>query len=94
MKISDDFRYELTRYKAQGGKKSRKEQVNRVYLFLEYCAKQYNIKAPDQIGRKQVYCWLSESKTDSQRRDRYYAVVLLWKMLGRGKPTFVSYKSD
>jgi len=92
MVIDDDLAFQLRRRARQGGKTSRRRQVLRVWQFLRW-AEQRGVNAPQQIGKRHVHQWLAEEVSADTRRDRYYAVRLLWQMLGRGEPDFVSYRA-
>jgi len=91
MLIPQELDHELRLHARQGGKTSRRRQVDRVRQLIRWCGSQ-GVRRPDQIGKRHVHQWLAEAPSDATRRDRYYAVRLLWQLLGRGEPTFVSYR--
>jgi hypothetical protein len=68
----------------KGGKTSRRRQAGRVRQFLVFCRAQ-GVQAPDQVGKRHVYQWYETlpSAAPTTLRDRYYAVRLIWEILGR-----------
>lgn len=86
MKKSDDLNFALLQHKKKGGKASRRRQVMRIEQFLKFFAGR-GIRAPEQTGRRHVFEWYEEGNlSEATLRDRYYAVKLLWELLGRGDP--------
>ncbi|MDD5387963.1 MAG: hypothetical protein PHD37_01355 [Gallionellaceae bacterium] len=41
---------------------------------------------PEQIGKRHVHEYLEQSMAETTRRDHYYAICLLWEMMGRPTP--------
>jgi hypothetical protein len=81
-----NIEYELNAYARKGGKTSRRRQVARVRQFIKFC-RDLGIREPGQIGKKHVWAWYDEQNlSPSTLRDRFYAVSLLWDLLGRGTP--------
>lgn len=81
-----DLEHRLRLHAAKGGKTSRRRQADRVRQLVEWCRAQ-GARSPDQIGRRHVWDWYEGVQAPSSLRDRYYAVVLLWRLLGRaGQP--------
>ncbi|MDG4868707.1 hypothetical protein P8631_11915 [Guyparkeria sp. 1SP6A2] len=91
MMVSLEIEDGLRRHGRKGGKKSRRRQVAKVRQFLSWCD-QRGVNSPQQIGKRHVHLWIGEAKADTSHRDRYYAVRLLWQILGRGEPEFVGYR--
>jgi hypothetical protein len=81
----NELEHRLHLHCRKGGKSSRRRQVARVRQFLDFCCSQGGVKAPDQIGRRHVHEWFESLpvSASSTMRDRYYAVRLLWSLLGR-----------
>ena len=52
-------------------------------IFLRYCQKQ----EVNQIGKKDVYNFFNyyNKLSDTTKRDYYYAIRILWKLLDRPK---------
>lgn len=83
---ASDLEFQLTMHARRGGKISRRRQVARVRQFLAFC-RGLGVRHPDQIGKRHIYEWFEECKlSQTTLRDRYYAVCLLWELLGRGSP--------
>jgi len=85
MKLCDDLQFALRSHAKRGGKTSRRRQIQRIEQFLQFCAAQ-GVRAPEQIGKRHVYAWYETGGAPATLRDRYYAVQLLWTLIGRGKP--------
>ncbi|WP_041656266.1 hypothetical protein [Marinobacter nauticus] len=78
---SNTLNFRLKSYAKKGGKKHRHRQVQRVYKFLKYCG-----CPADQIGNRHVRKFFEDNfMAQSTKRDYYYAIKLLWLMLGRQK---------
>ncbi len=78
--------YQLITHARKGGKASRRRQTKRVKQFLQFCRSR-GVRGPDQIGTAHVFEWYKEFDfASSTLRDRYYAICLLWELLGRGLP--------
>lgn len=83
----DELEYRLKTHARKGGKTSRRRQVDRVRQFLKFCRDRFQVRGPDQIGKIHIFKWYEELElAESTRRDRHYAVALLWDVLGRGVP--------
>lgn len=93
MRLPTEIEVALRRYSRKGGKTARRRQVDRVWQFLDWCATQ-GLNSPQQVGKRHVHEWLDEAKSKTTRRDRYYAIRLLWDLMGRGEPTFVDYRGS
>lgn len=82
----NELEYQLITHARKGGKTSRRRQVARIRQFLAYC-KALGVRAPDQIGKNHVWKWYEEGNVSATTlRDRFYAVSLLWTIIGRGEP--------
>ncbi len=82
--------YLLTSWGRKGGKISRRRQIKRVRQFLDFCRTQ-GVRGPDQAGNRHAYEWYREvALAEATLRDRYYAMRLLWTLLGRGDPPHFS----
>lgn len=82
----NELEYQLTTYARKGGKTSRRRQVARVRQFLSFC-KDLGVRGPDQIGKNHVWKWYEDGNLSAVTlRDRFYSVLLLWTILGRGEP--------
>lgn len=81
--IRRDLDHRLTLYAAKGGKTSRRRTVRRVRRFIAFCQ-----RPAEQIGRRQVYAFFEQHRfSPTTQRDYYYAIALLWRLLGRsGEP--------
>jgi hypothetical protein len=81
--IRRELRHQLHLYARKGGKKSRRRQVERIEIFVEWCH-----RPAEQIGRRQVHEFFEAHQfAPTTARDYYYAVCKLWTLLGRvGKP--------
>jgi hypothetical protein len=79
-----ELEHRLRLHCRKGGKTSRRRQADRLRQFLDFC-RSTGVKAPDQVGRRHVYEWYESlpSAAPATLRDRYYAVRLLWEILGR-----------
>lgn len=85
MRLRQDLQDALRRHTRKGGKTSRRRQVDRIYQFLGFCSVK-GIRAPEQIGKRHVHEWFEESDfSASTLRDKFYAVSLLWEIMGRGQ---------
>lgn len=85
---TDELEYQLSVHARKGGKITRRRQIKRVRNFLVFCRSK-GVKGPDQIGKSHVWQWYEENVwSESAQRDHYYAISLLWKLLGRGKPPY------
>lgn len=81
-----ELNYLLQAHARKGGKTSRRRQVARVKQFLAFC-RRHGVREPDQIGKRHVFEWYAEKRLAATTlRDRFYAVSLLWDLLGRGEP--------
>lgn len=77
--ISRELDHRLKRYAAKGGKTSRRATVRRVRSFITFCQ-----RPAEQIGRQQVYEFFEHHQlSPTTQRDYYYAIVLLWRLVGR-----------
>lgn len=82
----NEIDYALKRYARKGGKVSRRRQAARVEQFLAFCSS-HGVREPNQIGKRHVYLWFEEGAFAATTiRDKFYAVALLWELLGRGEP--------
>ncbi|WP_286715712.1 hypothetical protein [Marinobacter sp. tcs-11] len=78
---STSLNFRLKNYSKKGGKKHRNRQLQRIYKFIKYCD-----CPPDQIGNRHVTKFFEDNiMAQSTKRDYYYAIKLLWHMLGRNK---------
>lgn len=82
-RLSVEMRHRLSLYATKGGKTSRRNTIDRIARFVDWCGRR-----PEQIGRKQVHEFFrSHNWAPSTARDYYYAICLLWDFLGRpGRP--------
>jgi hypothetical protein len=81
-----EIEHQLNLHASKGGKASRKRQCDRVRSFMAFC-KGKGVRGPDQIGKRHVYEWYEDGGfAESTLRDRFYAVSLLWSIIGRGSP--------
>jgi hypothetical protein len=76
--LPPEWRHKLNLYARRGGKTSRRRTVRRIEAFVAWCGCQ-----PEQIGRRHVYAFLEQPLAQTTRRDYYYAILLLWELLGR-----------
>lgn len=81
--IPRDIRYALHQHAGKGGKTARRRQLKRVEEFVAWCGCD-----PRQIGRGHVHRYFSEKGfAPTTARDHYYAIRLLWRVMGRaGEP--------
>lgn len=81
--LSRELDHKLKLYAAKGGKTSRRATVRRVRHFIDACQ-----RPAEQIGRRQVYEFFEQQRfSPTTQRDYYYAIALLWRLLGRsGEP--------
>lgn len=81
--IRRELRHKLNLYARKGGKRSRRRQVERIELFVEWCH-----RPAEQIGRRQVHEFFEAQKfAPTTARDYFYAICQLWVLLDRaGKP--------
>lgn len=78
--LNSDLKHRLNLYARKGGKKSRRHTVARIERFLLACH-----CPPEQIGRRQVHEFFERNAfARTTARDYYYAIRLLWRLLGRG----------
>ena len=78
--IHRELRHKLHLYARKGGKKSRRRQVERIELFVEWCH-----RPAEQIGRRQAHEFFqAHNFAPTTARDYYYAICKLWTLLGRG----------
>lgn len=82
----DDLEHCLRLHAARGGPQSRRRQVMRARQWLAWC-RAHGVRQPDQIGRRHVWEWYRADGplSAATMRDRYYAVRLVWRLLGRGE---------
>lgn len=77
--ISRTLDHRLKRYAAKGGKASRRATVRRVRTFITFCQ-----RPAEQIGKRQVHEFFERTPlSQTTRRDYYYAIALLWRLLDR-----------
>jgi len=79
--IDRQLDHRLKLYAAKGGKTSRRNTVRRIRNFVEFCQ-----RPAAQIGRRQVYEFFEAHEHEispTTQRDYYYAIALLWRLLGR-----------
>ncbi|WP_299314755.1 hypothetical protein [uncultured Halomonas sp.] len=81
--LSRELDHQLKLYAAKGGKTSRRSTVRRARRFIAFCQ-----RPAEQIGRRQVYEFFEQHQlSPTTQRDYYYAIALLWRLLGRsGEP--------
>ena len=79
--LTPEWRHKLNQYARRGGKTSRRRTIQRIEAFVAWCGCR-----PEQIGRRQVFEYLEQPMAETTRRDHYYAIRLLWAMLGRPVP--------
>lgn len=77
--IPPDIRHALNQHACRGGKTARRRQVRRVEQFVRWCG-----CPPHQTGKKHVHLYFEEmSFSTTTARDHWYAIRLLWRLLGR-----------
>jgi hypothetical protein len=81
MKLPPEWRHKLNQYARQGGKTSRLRTVQRIQAFVTWCGRR-----PEQIGKRHVHEFLERPMAESTRWDYYYAILVLWDLLGRPVP--------
>lgn len=86
--IPRHIRHALNLHAAKGGKQSRRRQVKRIEEFVTWCGCD-----PRQIGRGHVHRFFAAKGYEAiTARDYWYAIRLLWRILGRSgappKPDF------
>lgn len=80
--ISPELRHQLNLYAARGGKTSRRRTVERIEQFVIWCGCR-----PQQIGKRHVHQFFEAHRfAVSTARDHWYAIRVLWRLLGRGEP--------
>lgn len=81
--IPRDIRHALHQHAAKGSKAARRRQLKRIEEFVDWCE-----CSPFQMGRGHVNRYFSEkSYAPSTARDHWYAIKLLWQVMGRpGEP--------
>jgi hypothetical protein len=81
--IPPELRHALNLHAARGGKQWRRREVRRVEAFVRWCGCD-----PRQIGKGHVRRYFETKVTGSTtQRDHWYAICLLWRILGRpGRP--------
>lgn len=79
MRLPLELRHRLNLYARKGSKTSRRRQVRRLEEFVAWCGCD-----PRQIGKRHVYQYFAaHAFAPSTARDHWYAVRLLWLILGR-----------
>lgn len=79
--ISRGLDHRLKLYAAKGSKASRRATVRRVRRFIDFCQ-----RPAEQVGRRQVHEFYEQNAfSPSTQRSYYYAICLLWRLLGRSR---------
>lgn len=86
--IPQHIRHALRLHAAKGGKQWRRREVRRIEAFVAWCSCD-----PRQIGRGHVHRFFAAKGYEGiTARDYWYAIRLLWRILGRSgdppKPDF------
>lgn len=77
--IPREIQHQLRLHATRGGKTSRRRQVKRAEQFISWCGCD-----PRQIGRGHVHRYFrAQGLAPSTARDHWYAIRLLWQVLGR-----------
>ena len=77
--LPPQIHHSLKLHASKGSKKSRRRQLNRVRNFVRYCGCD-----PRQIGARHVHQFFAERDyAATTARDYWYAIALLWRVLGR-----------
>lgn len=83
-------------YVSKGGKRNRNQQRKRMLAFAKF-AQSKGIKAPGQLGRKQViqYWRVNSDLSDATLYSHWLAMCELWRLLGKPEnPPKPWYKKD
>ena len=69
----------------RGGKGNRRLQKQRIAVFISYCAEKWGLKSLGQLGRKHVQnFYISRFDLSYKTKCHYfYALKILWKLLGK-----------
>ena len=80
MTLDQEWEFRFRLYARKGGKRSRRQTVDRIRRFLTESQAR-----PEQIGKRHVYEFFERHADFSvtTQRDYYYAIRLLWRLLGR-----------
>ena len=79
--INRSLDHRLKLYAAKGSKASRRATVRRVRRFIDFCQ-----RPAEQVGRRQVHEFYEQGAfSPSTQRNYYYAICLLWRLLGRNR---------
>jgi hypothetical protein len=84
MKLSD-LRYDLISYATKGLKGQRNRKIDKANTFIKFCQGK-GVRGADQIGKRHVYEFYETLNASRTRDDYYYAIELIWDILGRGCP--------
>lgn len=81
--IPGNIHHALRQYAAKGNKAARRRQLKRVERFVAWCGCD-----PRQTGRGHVHRYFSaKGFAPTTARDHWYAIRLLWRVMGRsGNP--------
>lgn len=72
-------------YVRHGGKQHRRRTVKLLINILNEIVRKEQIKAPEQVGKAHVHRHYARNShlAKTTLRDHYYAIKLLWGLLGR-----------
>lgn len=82
MSLPGEIKHKLRLWAAKGGKTHRRRTLARIEQFVTWCG----VRHPAQIGKKHVHQYLQQFEAPTTRRDHWYAIRQLWKIIGRGDP--------
>lgn len=85
--LAKQIRDRAHKYVAHGGKKNRRQQVERLVIFVGWVQAEFRLTGIDQIGKRQAIAfWKAHREMAPSTANGYWlALRILWGWLGRAE---------
>jgi len=83
--LDKQIQHHAHQYVRQGGKRNRRQQVNRIIKFVHWIETQESITGLEQLGKRQVVLFWKNNRelSDATLYGYWLAISLLWKWIGK-----------